>query len=51
MLISHEIVMEPGHYTKAMAQVEAPIWIEAMNSEMNQHQNTGTWTLVDLPPD
>ena len=50
-LVSHEIVTEPGNYAQAMARTDAPIWIEAMKTEMNQHQETGTWALVDLPPD
>ena len=41
----------PGNYAQAMAWTDAPIWIEAMKTEMIQHQETGTWTLVDLPPD
>ena len=30
--------------------MDAPIWESAMQTEMNQHHEIGTWELVDLPP-
>ena len=51
VLISHKIVTEPGSYTQAMVRTDVPIWIKVMKTEMDQHQETGIWTLVDLPPD
>ena len=48
--ISHEIITEPNSYAEAVAQTDAPIWESAMQTEMNQHRENGTWELMDLPP-
>lgn len=50
-LISHEIITEPANYAEAIARDDAPIWIESMSIEIAQHEEIGTWDLVDLPPD
>ncbi|KAF8494245.1 hypothetical protein BU17DRAFT_103775 [Hysterangium stoloniferum] len=43
--ISHKIVTEPSSYIEAVAQADAPIWESAMQTEMNQHHEIGTWEL------
>ena len=48
--VSHEIIIEPHNYSEAIAQTDVLIWESAMQTEMNQHHEIGTWELVDLPP-
>ena len=41
---------EPQSYKEAMASPEAPLWKEAINSEIDSILQNHTWELVDLPP-
>ncbi|CAL2253197.1 unnamed protein product [Prunus armeniaca] len=41
---------EPQTYKEAMASPEAPLWKEAVNSEVESIMQNHTWELVDLPP-
>ena len=35
--VSHEIITEPYSYAEAVAQTDAPVWEQAMQTEMDQH--------------
>jgi hypothetical protein len=48
--VTHEIVTEPENYRAAVSRDDAPIWEEAMQIEMDQHQEIGTWEMTKLPP-
>jgi hypothetical protein len=48
--VTHEIVTEPENYWAAVSRDDAPIWEEAMQIEMHQHQKIGTWEMTELPP-
>ena len=41
---------EPQSYREAMTSPEAPLWKEAINSEIDSILQNYTWELVDLPP-
>ena len=41
---------EPQSYREAMTSPEAPLWKEAINSEIDSILQNHTWELVDLPP-
>ncbi|KAM1902395.1 hypothetical protein ACFX14_031111 [Malus domestica] len=41
---------EPRTFTEAMSSSEAPLWKEAIKSEMESIMENNTWELVDLPP-
>ena len=41
---------EPQTYKEAMSSPEAPLWKEAINSEVESILHNHTWELVDLPP-
>jgi len=51
VLVSQEIVTEPENYTNAISKHNQVIWTEAMQVEINQHKDIGTWEMVDLPQD
>ena len=44
-----EIVTEPLSYAEALRQEDFVIWREAMEVEMRQHAEVGTWELAELP--
>jgi hypothetical protein len=48
-LSATEIVTEPMSYAEALRRNDYPIWKEAMEIEMAQHAEVGTWELVELP--
>ena len=48
-MVTCEIVTEPEHLKEAKGQPDWPIWQQAMNTEMEQHKETGTWEPVQLP--
>ncbi|XP_070675674.1 uncharacterized protein [Malus domestica] len=41
---------EPRTFKEAMSSSEAPLWKEAIKSEMESIMENNTWELVDLPP-
>jgi transposase InsO family protein len=41
---------EPRTFKEAMSSPEAPLWKEAVNSEVESILQNHTWELVDLPP-
>uniref|UniRef100_A0A2N9FGP9 Integrase catalytic domain-containing protein n=1 Tax=Fagus sylvatica TaxID=28930 RepID=A0A2N9FGP9_FAGSY len=41
---------EPQSFKEAMSMPEAPLWKEAVNSEIESILQNHTWELVDLPP-
>jgi hypothetical protein len=41
---------EPQSFKEAMFMPEAPLWKEAVNSEIESILQNHTWELVDLPP-
>ena len=41
---------EPQSFNEAMSTLEAPMWKEAVNSEIESIMQNHTWELVDLPP-
>ena len=41
---------EPQSFNEAMSTPEAPMWKEAVNSEIESIMQNHTWELVDLPP-
>ncbi|KAB2610477.1 DNA polymerase zeta catalytic subunit-like [Pyrus ussuriensis x Pyrus communis] len=41
---------EPTTFKEAMSSSEAPLWNEAIKSEMESIMENNTWELVDLPP-
>ena len=41
---------EPLTFKEAMSSPEAPLWKEAINSEVESILQNHTWELVDLPP-
>jgi hypothetical protein len=41
---------EPQSFKEAMSMPEAPLWKEAVNSEIKSILQNHTWELVDLPP-
>ena len=41
---------EPQSFNEAMSTPEAPMWKEAINSEIESIMHNHTWELVDLPP-
>ena len=49
ILSAMEIMTEPDSYAEALHHGDYPIWQKAMETEMAQHAEVGTWTLVDLP--
>jgi hypothetical protein len=49
--VSHESIMAPETYKEAMSREDAPMWKSAMKTEMDQHDEIGTWESVNLPPD
>ena len=44
-----EIVTEPLSYAEALRKEDFVIWREAMEVEMRQHAEVGTWELAKLP--
>ena len=48
-MVTQEIVTPPEDYKEAISQNNAPTWIAAMQTEIEQHQKIGTWELIDLP--
>ena len=44
-----EIVTEPLSYAEALKREDFAIWREAMEVEMRQHAEVGTWELAELP--
>ncbi|KAB2622521.1 hypothetical protein D8674_024703 [Pyrus ussuriensis x Pyrus communis] len=42
--------VEPRTFKEAMTSFEAPLWKEAIKSEMESIMENNTWELVDLPP-
>ena len=49
VLSAMEIVREPDSYAGVLHHGDYPIWQKAMETEMAQHAEVVTWTLVDLP--
>ena len=49
VLSATEIMTEPDSYAEALCRGDYSIWQKAMEIEMAQHTEVGTWTLVDLP--
>ena len=49
--ISFMTIGEPQTYKEAITSHEAPLWKEAINSEVESILQNHTWELVDLPPD
>ena len=49
--VTYEIVTELENYRIAVSCDDAPIWEEAMQIEMDQHQEIGTWEKTELPPE
>ena len=49
VLSAMEIVTEPDSYAEVLCRRDYPIWQKAMETEMAQHAEVGTWMLVDLP--
>ena len=49
VLSAMEIMTEPDSYAEALRHGDYSIWQKAMEIEMAQHAEVGTWTLVDLP--
>ena len=41
---------EPQNFMEAMSSLEAPLWRDAVNSEIESILQNHTWELVDLPP-
>ena len=48
-MVTREIVTEPENLTEAESRSDWPIWKQAMKIEMDQHDEFGTWKLVELP--
>ena len=48
-MVTREIVTEPENLKEAEGQPDWPIWKQAMKVEMDQHNDVGTWQLVELP--
>ena len=48
--ISLLIEDEPQTYKEAMSSLEAPLWKEVINIEVDSILHNHTWELVDLPP-
>ena len=48
--ISFITIGEPQTYKESVASPEAPLWKEAINSEVESILQNHTWELVDLPP-
>ena len=48
-MVTREIVTEPENLKEAEGRPDWPIWKQAMKVEMNQHNDVGTWQLVELP--
>ena len=44
-----KIITEPENLKEAEGQPDWPIWKQAMKVEMDQHNDVGTWQLVELP--
>ncbi|HEV7735995.1 MAG TPA: reverse transcriptase domain-containing protein, partial [Chlamydiales bacterium] len=40
---------DPATYKAALQTPEAPMWIKAMEEEIENHKENGTWILTDLP--
>lgn len=45
-IASHGLLQEPKSYTQA---AKDPLWVQAMDSEIQALQNNNTWELVSLP--
>ena len=41
---------EPVSYYDAIKSIDAPFWLEAINSELDYIMSNHTWELVELPP-
>ena len=48
-MVTREIVTEPENLKEAEGQPDWPIWKQALKVEMDQHNDIGTWQLVELP--
>ena len=48
--ITYLLENEPQSFNEAMSTPEAPMWKEAVNSEIESIMKNHTWELVDLPP-
>ena len=48
-MVMREIVTEPENLKEAEGRPDWPIWKQAMKVEMDQHNDIGTWQLVELP--
>ena len=48
-MVMCEIVTEPENLKEAEGRPDWPIWKQAMKVEMDQHNDIGTWQLVELP--
>ena len=42
-------IEDPKDLTYALSSVDANLWQEAINNEMDSLESNGTWHLVDLP--
>jgi hypothetical protein len=49
-LVTNEPVVAPNNYTEAINQPDAQIWEKTMEVKIRQHQDIGTWELVQLLP-
>src|SRR5882724_9012267 len=49
VMVTHKIVTELENLKEAKGQPDWPIWQQAMNTEMKQHKEIGTWEPVQLP--
>ena len=48
-MVTCKIVTEPENLKEAEGQPDWLIWKQAMKVEMDQHNDVGTWQLVELP--
>ena len=48
--MSYMIENDPQSFKEAVSGPEAPLWKEAINSEVESILHNHTWEMVDLPP-
>ena len=48
--LTYLLESEPQSYNEAIRSPEAPLWKEAIKSEIDSILQNYTWELVDLPP-
>ena len=48
--MAYTLEEDPSNLQEALSSLDADLWQEAINNEMDSLESNKTWHLVDLPP-